>query len=233
MKKLCLLVGAVAFSTAVMAQKPTEGAPVSLEGQISLLGGGGGTNLNFVAPALRARYFVTDNIAIRLTVGLNNKKTTENVFEFADGTGRTGKYTTKNSMTNIALGAEYHFKGTERLSPYAGLDIAFGMGGSKEDGANAFQAPLGAAFIADYTEKYTAKSSMFGVNLVAGTDFYFAQNFYIGLELGLGFNSTTWKDAVRETVTGSNAAVKTVTPETKQSTFANNFIGSFRLGWRF
>lgn len=226
-----MLVSALALSTAVMAQKPTEGAPVSLEGQISLIGGGGGTNLNFVAPALRLRYFVTDNIAIRLTVGLNNNKTTRNVFEFADGTGGAGKYTTKNSMTNIALGAEYHFKGTERLSPYAGLDIGFGMGGAKEDGTNATQAPS-LLYIANYTEKYTAKSSMFGVNLVAGTDFYFAKNFYIGLELGVGFSATTWKNAVRET-TNAGAIVKTVKPETKQSSFANNFIGSFRLGWRF
>lgn len=233
MKKLSLMVGAVLLSTVVMAQKPTEGAPLSLEGQISLLGGGGGTNLNFVAPALRLRYFVTNNIAVRLTLGLNTNKKTENVYEFADGTGNTGNFVTKNSMTNINLGAEYHFKGTERLSPYAGLDFGFGMGGSKENGSNAQQILGSAAYIADYKETFTAKSSMFAANIVAGTDFYFAQNFYIGLELGLGFSATTWKDAVREVTVGTATPVKTVTPETKQSVFANNFIGTFRLGWRF
>jgi hypothetical protein len=46
MKKLSLLLGGIILSTAVMAQKPTEGNPFSIEGQMGLTAGaGGGTNL--------------------------------------------------------------------------------------------------------------------------------------------------------------------------------------------
>lgn len=235
MKKLSLLLGGVVLSTMVMAQKPTEGNPLSLEGQIGLsAGAAGGSNLNFTAPAIRLRYFVNPNIAIRLTVGLDNSKRTFNAYEFADGTGASGTYEFKSSSTNLAIGGEYHFTGTERLSPYAGLDIQFGMGANKEDGANAIMVgPNNAAYFLDRTETYEAKTSYFGVNLVAGTDFYFAENFYVGLELGLGFRGTTEKDATREITVAPNPAVTTVTPEIKSSTFSNNFIGNFRLGWRF
>lgn len=234
MKKLSLLLGGVILSTVVMAQKPTEGAPLSLEGQLGLSAGpAGGSNLSFTAPAIRLRYFVIPNLAVRLTVGLDNQKRTLNAYEFADGTGNSGTYEFKSSRTNLALGAEYHFTGTERLSPYAGLDIQFGMGADKEDGSNAIMVAGDAAYFMNRTETYTAKASYFGVNLVAGTDFYFAQNFYVGLELGLGFRAGTVKDATREIVAPPAAPVTTVTPEVKASTFSNNFIGNLRLGWRF
>ncbi len=230
MKKLSLLLGGVILSTAVMAQKPTEGNPLSLEGQIGLTAGAaGGSNLQFSAPALRLRYFVTPSIAIRLTVGLDNAKTTFNAYENADGTGATGTYEFKRSLTNIAIGGEYHFTGTERLSPYAGLDIKFGMGSMKEDGNNAIMVtPTDAGYFLNRTETYTAKASTFGVNLVAGTDFYFAQNFYVGLELGLGFQAMTQKDATREITVSPAPTGTVVTPEVKSSTFSNNFIGNFR-----
>ncbi len=234
MKKLSLLLGGIILSTAVMAQKPTEGAPLSLEGQLGLSAGPfGGTNLSFNAPAIRLRYFVIPNLAIRLTVGLDNQKRTLTAYEFADGTGASGTYEYKSSNTNLALGAEYHFKGTERLSPYAGLDIQFGMGANKEDGSNAIIIAGDAAYFLNRTETYEAKTSYFGVNLVAGTDFYFAQNFYVGMELGLGFRASTEKDATREVVEAPAVPVTTVTPEIKSSSFSNNWIANIRLGWRF
>jgi hypothetical protein len=234
MKKLSLLLGGIILSTAVMAQKPTEGNPFSIEGQMGLTAGaGGGTNLQFSAPAIRLRYFVIPQFAVRLTVGFDNNKRTINAEELIDGTGQSGKYEFKNSMTNIAIGGEYHFTGTERLSPFVGLDIKFGMGAAKETGSNADYIAGTAVYAPNQSEKFTAKASMFGVNLVAGTDFYFAQNFYLGLELGLGFQATTMKDATRETTIGAAAPVVEVTPGVKESSFANNFIGNFRLGWRF
>jgi outer membrane protein W len=236
MKKLSLLLGGIILSTAVMAQKPTEGAPLSVEGQIGLTTGAGG-KLGFNAPALRLRYFVTESIAIRLTVGLDNSKRTLNAYEFADGTGGTGSYEFKQSMTNLALGAEYHFKGTERLSPFVGLDVKFGMGGMKETGDMAGYNGLAdqAVYALNYTEDYSAKTSMFGVNLLAGADFYFAQNFYVGMELGLGFSATTAKEGTREVNVTGVPTVTTITPEQKWSSFSNGnaLVGNFRLGWRF
>ncbi len=244
MKKLSLLLGGVVLSTMVMAQKPTEGAPMSLEGNVSGLANFGfanssATNLNpmaaagvpsIVTPGLRFRYFATENIAVRVSLGFSSSKRTENFFENeADNSGNSGTYVTKLGTTTIGIGGEYHFAGTEKLSPYAGLDINFGMGkytteGTQTDGAN---------WIAtDYSEKSEQKTGGFGVGLVAGTDYYFAQNFYLGVEMGLGFNAYTMKEGTSSVTTGA-VTVENKGNEMKQSGFSNNVMGMFRLGWRF
>ncbi|MGV3609938.1 MAG: outer membrane beta-barrel protein [Fluviicola sp.] len=247
MKKLSLLLGGVILSTAVMAQKPTEGAPMSLEGNVAGIaafgfGNSSPTNLNgttnggttptIVAPGLRFRYFATENIAIRLSVGFSSSKTTNNFYEVeADNSGGAGTYVTKLGTTTIGLGAEYHFKGTEKLSPYAGLDINFGMGSRTEKGEQTDGVIWRAL---DYTYESKQKTSGFGVGLVAGTDYYFAQNFYLGVELGIGFNAYTAKEGTTsENLGGGTPTVETTGNEMKQSGFSNNAMGMFRLGWRF
>ncbi|MDR0803040.1 outer membrane beta-barrel protein [Fluviicola sp.] len=245
MKKLSLLLGGVILSTAVMAQKPTEGAPMSLEGTISGLANfgfnnssvtnlngttNGNTTASIVTPGLRFRYFVTDNIAVRLSLGFNSAKRTENFYQNEnDNSGGSGTYVTKLGTTTIGIGAEYHFKGTGRLSPYAGLDINFGMGKFSTDGK---QTDGNTWVSADYAEKSVQKTGGFGIGLVGGTDYYFVENFYLGVELGLGFNSYTMKAGTSSvTIAGVTAEVKG--NEMKQSGFANNVFGQFRLGWRF
>lgn len=225
MKKLAILVGAIALTGSTFAQKPSD-APMSLEGQL----GFNASTMTFNAPSLRFRYFVTENIAGRLTLGMNNSSTLDNFYENeADNTGGAGTFETKTSMLNIGIGGEYHFAGTDRLSPYAGLDILIGSGGYTETGE---QADATSWVATDYKETYTGKGSMFGVNLVAGTDYYFAENFYLGLELGLGFSSTTVK-ADEQTFTVGTTTTTISGNDAKSSSFGNNFISQFRLGWRF
>lgn len=245
MKKLSLLLGGMILTTAVMAQKPTEGAPMSLEGNVAGLAAFGfanssATNLNpttnagttpsIVAPGLRFRYFATENIAIRLSLGFSSNKTTNNFYENeVDNSGGAGTYVTRMGTTTIGIGGEYHFKGTEKLSPYAGLDINFGMGKMTAEG----EQTDGTAWIAaDYSEKGEQKTAGFGVGLVAGTDYYFAENFYLGVELGLGFNSYTMKEGSFST-TVAGVTTEVTGNEMKQSGFSNNVMGMFRLGWRF
>lgn len=242
MKKLSLLLGGVILSTAVMAQKPTEGAPMSLEGNVNGLAAfsfanSTPTNLNNAAgpnisvAGLRFRYFATENIAVRVSLGFNSTKRTQNFYENpADNSGGAGTFITKNGSTTIGIGGEYHFKGTEKLSPYAGLDINFGMGKTTTEGEQG-NTTLG-WLAADYSEESERKASGFGVGLVAGTDYYFAENFYLGVELGLGFNAHTHKEGFNS-VTSAGVTTETKTTEEKNSSFASNVNGLFRLGWRF
>ena len=226
MKKLSLLVGGLALSTLALAQKPSAETPFSLEGQL----GWNASTLSFNAPSIRFRYFLQDNLAVRATLGVNNNKTVDNYFENeGDNTGATGEYITKTGGWGLALGAEYHFEGTDKLSPYAGVDIMFGGGSLNEEGTNAAD---GFGYVADYTYTNEQKSSMVGVNLVAGTDYYFAENFYLGLELGLGWRSNTWKEGT-EVETFAGTTTTTRSNEGKSSSLGNNVIGTFRLGWRF
>jgi outer membrane protein W len=225
MKKLSLLVGGLILTGATFAQKPDASVPSTLEGQL----GWNASTLSFNAPSIRYRYFLQDNIAVRVTLGISNSSTTDNYFaNEQDNTGETGTYETKNNDLNAAIGAEYHFGGTDRLSPYAGIDIMFGSGKVTADGTNSD----GSTYLASYSEASEAKTSMFGVNLVAGTDYYFAENFYMGLELGLGWSSNTQKEG-ESSFTSGGLTVTTKSNESKSSSFGNNAIGTFRLGWRF
>ncbi len=225
MKRIAILVGAIALTGSTFAQKATAESPFSLEGQI----GFEASTLSFSAPAIRFRYFVKDNIAARVTLGLSKASETFNYFENeGDNTGASGTEINKDGGWAAAIGGEYHFTGTSRLSPYAGLDITFGGGKTTNEWSNYD----GAGYAADYKRNIEEKYSLLGVNLVAGTDYYFAENFYLGLELGLGFRSVSNKEGSDEIVTGG-VTTNTVSNAGKYSEIGNNFIGNFRLGWRF
>lgn len=225
MKKLAILVGAIALTGSTFAQKATTDSPFSLEGQL----GFNASTLSFNAPAIRFRYFVADNIAARLTLGINNYSETFNYYATeSDNSGASGTEVNKTGGWNVALGAEYHFAGTDRLSPYAGLDILVGGGSQTNEWTNYD----GFGYTADYTRSIEAKTSNFGVNLVAGADYYFAENFYLGMELGLGFGTETVK-AGTDVTTIAGTPTTVTSNEEKYSAFGNNFIGNFRLGWRF
>ncbi len=225
MKKLAILVGAIALTGSTFAQKATAENPYSLEGQI----GFNTSTLSFAAPAIRFRYFVKDNIAARVTLGVNNTSTTTNVFEKeSDNSGANGTSVVKANGWNASIGGEYHFTGTDRLSPYGGLDIVFGGGKASTVNTNSD----GTSYVADFKHTTEAKTSAMGVNLVAGTDYYFAENFYVGLELGLGFRSTKTKAGIDDITTGGNTTHND-SNEAKTSNVGNNFISNFRLGWRF
>jgi len=83
MKKLIILVGAIALTGSSFAQKATTDAPFSLEGQL----GFNASTLSFNAPTIRFRYFVADNIAARLTLGIANTSETFNYYETEDNNG--------------------------------------------------------------------------------------------------------------------------------------------------
>lgn len=224
MKKLFVLAGAVVLSSSLFAQKPTADNPFSLEGQLSY----NTSSLSFNAPSLRMRYFIMDDLAARVSLSINNESTKDYYYELPDNAGGEGTEINKTSLTMISLGAEKHFAGTEKLSPYVGADLVFGMGNTSAK----WDKFDGTGYNADFTAAAKAPISMFGINLVAGTDYYFAENFYVGLELGLGFQSVTEKAGEFEFTTAGNTTTSLSEPA-KSSSFGNNFIGNARIGWRF
>ena len=164
MKKLMILVSAVALSGTMFAQKAGSDNPYSLEGAMNVSKEG----VSWAAPNLRMRYFIKDNLALRLTVGRDGNSVTTSVPASIDTATNTiipaSEVTTKNSIMNFGLAAEYHLPGTDRMSPY----FTAGFNTNK-----------------DSREDF----STFGLNLGAGIDYYVAENIYVGLELG--FNYTT------------------------------------------
>ena len=165
MKKLMILVSAVALSGTMFAQKAGSDNPYSLEGAMNVSKEG----VSWAAPNLRMRYFIKDNLALRLTLGRDAESitttTSDTVFTGGIGTITTTDVTTKNSIMNFGLAAEYHLAGTDRMSPY--FTAGFKVGNDTR-----------------------TEISTFGLNVGAGIDYYVAENIYLGLELGFNYTST-------------------------------------------
>jgi opacity protein-like surface antigen len=110
----------------------------------------------------------------------------------------------------IRPGYEMHFAGTDRLSPYVGAELVYAMESSTltREFHNSNNADDQAKPENWQTWDMSVKnsSSTFGLNALAGVDFYFVDNFYLGAEINFGFQSTTHKD--RETTASNEDAWK-------------------------
>lgn len=250
MKKI-ILTGCLAISymlcnnvnaqTYAEIEKPADANPWSIETIINANKNG----INWNSPALRARYFINNNLAIRLQVGIGDGSGAamsehRNYYEFNDGTGEQGTLDIKRMGINFQLGAEYHFIGTKKLDPYAALGINFGLGSLSATAVNYYDGDpkFGLPFIPDHYAKGVGFEGAGGYTVVGGilglgTDFYFVENVYIGIELGINYNSIKHKPGEKTYhLDGTNPMdIKGVQPESKES-----YIGmqsTLRLGWRF
>lgn len=192
-------------------------------------------NSGFGTPQLKFRYFLQDQMALR--VGLNITKTTdtERIYEGAPGTGE-GFARTSNSLVGLNLGVEKHFAGTERLSTYAGADLMVQFTGASEKWENTAD---GTNF-AD-GENTTIKgtnadgNSSFGIGarIIAGADYYFVEKVYLGGEFGWGFTAVK-NGKVKSEVTSGGTTVSNETKSTGGSfELAPNLTAGVRIGFRF
>ena len=125
MKKLLILVSAVALSGTMFAQKGTSDNPYTLEGTINPTSVGG---LAWQVPSVRARYFFKDNMAGRLTLDYSNATTDDS---------------NSVSSNSIGLGYEYHLAGNDKMSPYFTAGVKFGGGNTKVAGVDNKTSNLG------------------------------------------------------------------------------------------
>jgi outer membrane protein W len=228
MKKLAILVGAILLSGATFGQKATMDNPWSLEGAVAF---GGASGVTWTAPTVRARYFVKENIAIRASLGLGDglgtpRSESYTYYQNGDGTGSTGTLEISRMSWNAQIGGEYHLAGTDRMSPYFMAGLNFGGGSSTGTTTNSD----GDMYVAGLNAEQTGGFSMFGVQLGAGMDYYVAENIYVGLELGLSYNSYS-HDATISKANGTTVGYEPETSESYLSTAAGN--AALRLGWRF
>ncbi len=226
MKKIAIMLGAVLMTGSLMAQKPSsDDSNYSLEGMINYDNTNG---VMWYAPNLRARYFVNDNIAARVTLGMSSSSETINVYE-AGGSG-TGTIDMGDMSWSLGLGAEYHLSGTDKLSPFFSAGVSFGGMTMTEDWSNSD----GVDYMADMTAAVESSGSTFGLGIGAGVDYYVFDNIYIGLEMGLGWESYT--DGGGSTSITAGGTTTDVTTESSGSNSSLSLGGGnmgFRIGWRF
>jgi outer membrane protein W len=238
MKKLAILVGAIALSGTTLAQRPEGSNPFSLEGGLSL----NATENTFSAPTIKLRYFATDNIAGRLGLSYNSSKDIYNFYGFDANFDQTadslGTVTAKSSMTWVSIGGSYHFSQLEKLSPYVALDLMYGMGSYNEswsnaDGNDPFDQTDGGSYVDGLSAEVNTKNSGIGFGLSAGFDYYFAQNVFIGAELGLMYNSVNDKGGTVSSTFGNTTENADILTSGKSSSMGNSATAAIRLGWRF
>ena len=163
MKKLIILVSAVALSSTMFAQKGTTDNPYSLEGAVNFTSAEG---MTWQAPDVRVRYFFKDNLAARVTLGYSSSNNGD----------------LDNSSSSIGLGVEYHLAGNDKMSPYFAGGLVIGSGSGVTIEVDEF----GDEYL------LTTKTKSLGFGMVAGLDYYVTENLYLGLEIGLvNFKSNT------------------------------------------
>ena len=130
----------------------------------------------------------------------------------------------------IAPGYEKHFPGTGNLSPYWGAELAFIMATTNEE--EMFEDPNAAGATYTVTTKNENGGTGFGINLLAGCDFYFAKSIYLGIEFGYGFVTASASDIDYSTTEPNADAI----PSIKQGSgflVGSNSNAQIRLGFLF
>jgi outer membrane protein W len=236
MKKLFVLTGAVVLSSTLFAQKPSSSdAKYSLEGNINYDATNG---FSWTAPNLRARYFINDNIAARVQLGLGSSSEKSLYYAANDSTfSSPGTIVDKSSSWTMQLGAEYHLKGTDKLSPYFMAGINFGGMSMSTKGTNVDEIidPINDAIFEDgSTHEMKTSSSMFGIGLGAGMDYYVFDNVYLGLELGWGWSRINDKGGSYSSTTAGGSSEGDIPSLGSNSNMGTGAMNTaFRIGWRF
>ena len=249
MKKLTAFGAAALFSTALFAQKQNDGAVIA--------------ELNFTPASdvplsvngIKMRFFTEDNFCFRGQFNIASSNTETVLFQAGEQVNGEASNSDpvlqvdKSFDFSLAPGVELHFDGADRLSPYIGAFLLWCSGNSSTSVET--WGPVDEANVANpanwsnWSTIETTPYSRFGLGAVTGADFYFADYIYLGVEFGLVFDRTNYKDT--ET-TFSNArgyqlsenpqdpnSVDSPEPTVNgsESSFGPSVGGSLRLGYCF
>ena len=234
MKKVLLSAVALVAFTFANAQetdggyKPKKG---TITTEVGLTGGLNNADFALNTGVLKFRYFLKDDLGLRLGLGINSNKT-ETVDNVTDP---TNVMTTidRHSTTTLNLGIEKHFAGAERLSTYAGADLLLNFrGASTEYTENGFSAEADGAIVDVNTGTingaYRAGTD-FGFRVFTGADYYITKKVYLGVEAGINLMTGKDKD-VEFSATGTpNFTVL----GGKTNGINTSVVGGVRIGYQF
>lgn len=188
--------------------------------------------------SLLLRYYYSDNIAFRSGFGVNTfRKKTETV----DSLGNSEvKFDSTFSQNNFffAPGIETHLSASNRLDPYLGAGLSFGaIGKTNIETDQRTTDTLGLSSI--NTTEESGGGFSFGVNLIAGFNYFFTQNMSIGAEYQLGFSSLRSggdysKSTTITPVNGSETNIREVSSNVQtNSGFRTNSTAGITLSYFF
>jgi len=205
----------------------------------------GSLSLNNASGQIKVRRFLKDNIALRASfaiVAKNEKSTTTLVYGQMpyDGSDKKNSF-----LTSINFGAEKHFNSGKRLSPYLGFEVGVGFKVSKHeleynsakktiDGAWEYQNLYYNGQYYDIQMGFEERGyTSANANLLTGFDFYMADNFYIGYEIGFGFEYIKYSKV--EITKDIDYPGSDLFPdiETKNWSLGPRLLNGIRIGYNF
>ena len=170
------------------------------------------------AGLLKGRYFVNENLALRASLGLASVSSTTK-----DSNLNTENVKKSNEFT-LGFGAEHHFSGTDRLSPYIGAEVFLGSVTSSHKDVSS-------------SRTITTKSPsgfLIGGDLLLGADYYVAPHVYLGVEAGLELlHASTGKTSVTTTPAGGTATTNESKSTASAGGFATDVKAGFKVGFVF
>lgn len=247
MKKLITLSAFIAFGFSANAQdyKPTKGTVTT---EVSL---GNGSSINnfelqqiteVTKPSLKFRYFLKDDVALRLGFSATREVKKSTPETTIDVTGVLAPASppilttsfSSQSFFGLNLGIEKHFKGSDRLSTYVGADILIGTSRNFTEVTNS----ANGNFISTKNENSGPPNPKeanvsFGLGLLTGADYYIAKKVYLGVEVGLAMVSKSKKDTIDTAVVGAITTVKTTKDADGNFNIDTKLNGGIRIGYQF
>ena len=230
MKKVFLIAASFLAFQAANAQeevsyKPTTGTVTT---EVGLTGGLNNANFDLNTGVLKFRYFLKDDLGLRLGFATNSIKN-----ESVDNSDplNIGTTTDKRSNLTINLGIEKHFAGSDRLSTYAGADLLINFASASTDySENNFSYTVeGANQNLDNNAFSNNAYTAFGARIFTGADYYIAKKLFLGVEAGLSFLTGKTKD-----ITISQTATQDVNiAGGKASGITTSITGGVRIGYQF
>ena len=154
-------------------------------GGLASLGMNGLSIAGTTAPAAGWKWYFSDDMALRALLGFSTTSKGDK-----DSVG--GKHS--STGFGIAVGVEMHTHPVYSTSPYFGAQISFGQGSSSTTVK---------------TIESKTSSSVFGVGVVAGFDWYFTRGIAVGGEYMLGFSAAS-SSTTEDSSTSSNPSETTI-----------------------
>ena len=141
--------------------------------------------INFPVYGVGFKTFVSDNFALRASLGINYSSQTDRMVDPTDPT-KTIEQTDDMFVAAIAPGVEYHFLSAGPVSGYTGAMLSY-TSGVKTTGP-------------DSAQRSSISSTLFFGGIL-GAEFFPWDNFSLGAEYFLGFNSTSTSTDVGDVTT--------------------------------
>lgn len=227
MKKMWILALAAMTASFANAQDESfkqEAGDKNLEVQFAPLGGS-----PVSIGGIRFRSFSSETSAIRANVFLGFSNETEILTqEDKDNDILETKEKTSSFTVAIAPGIEKHFAGTNRLSPYVGVELPISFRKSSVKTEQQVDKDIEWSKVSNGggTDGYFAV----GLNALAGVDFYFTKKMYIGTELGFG---VLYKSYSKSSTKLSKGDEPDPTKNGSEFNIAPMVQGQLRLGFLF